>query len=175
MPRNYVSLFGSAGDYLPVAAGATWLAAINTNFDVDVSAGNVQLRLRVAFTVTGGTGGTAFKWIYAKNGGAVTDITASSSNVKTFNSAHFADADDVPQFLSSGTYVTNNNAAEESTGAFTLGTAIDVDEDVESEIAIEVIAADVAHANVLTFGIVEGDGTLFTTYTQFPSLLVIKT
>jgi len=174
MPRNYVSLFGSAGDYLPVAAGATWLAAINTNIGVDVSAGNAQLRLRVAFTVTGGTGGTAFKWIYAKNGGAVTDITASSSNVKTFNSTHFADGDDVPQFLSSGTYVSNNNAAEESTGAFTLGAAIDVDEDVESEIAIELIAADLANNDTLDFRIVEGDGTVFTTYTEVARITVIK-
>ena len=108
--------------------GASWLAALNTPITVDVTSGNVQLRLRVGVTNSGGTGATAYKWQYRKDAGAGfgawTDITASSANVKTFATSHFADGDDVPQLITASAYQSDNNAAEESTGAFTLAVRV---------------------------------------------------
>lgn len=162
------------GSILSSVQAASWLAALNTNVSVVVTGGNARLRLRTAFTVSGATGGTAFKWQYAKNGGAWTDLTASSSNVRTFTSAYYADGDDVPQAISGGSYVANNNGAEEAAGDFTLGVAIAAGEHAESEVALEVVSADVANNDTLDFRIVLSDGTAFSTYSQVGRITVVK-
>lgn len=158
-----------------ITPGAAWLAALNTAITVDVTSGNVQRRLRVGFANSGGAGATAYKWQYRKTPtpNTWTDINATSTNVKTFASSDFADGDDVPQLITGGSYQTDNNAAEELTGAFTLpaglGTA-----SVESEIALEVISADLANTETLEFRILQANDTLFDAYTVLPSMTIQK-
>jgi hypothetical protein len=155
--------------------GAAWLAALNTSTTVDVTSGNAQLRLRVGVTNSGTSGATAYKWQYRKNAGTWTDLTASSANVKTFASGDFADGDDVPQLITGGAYQSDNNAAEESTGAFTLPAGLAGSTSVESEIALEVISADVANTDTLEFRIVQADNTPLDAYSQTPSMTISKT
>jgi hypothetical protein len=155
--------------------GAAWLAALNTAINVDVTSGNVQLRLRVGVTNSGGTGATAYKWRYEKNNsGTLVDITNSSTNVRTFATSDYADGDDVPQLITGGSYQSDNNAAEESTGAFTLAAGLAASTSVESEIALEVIAADLNHTDTLEFFITQVDNTVLDTYTQVPSMAIVK-
>lgn len=163
---------GAAASGVP---GATWRANQDTNVTVDCTAGNQQLRLRAGVINGGGVGSdTGFKWRFSKNAGAYTDLTASSSNVKTFASAHYADGDDVPQILTAGDYLTDNNSAEESTGAFTLGAGLGASERFESETTLELIAADLANNDTLDFRITLADNTVLTTYTVTPRVTIQK-
>ena len=156
-------------------AGASWLADLNTDLaDINVIS-DVELRLRVLLARAGDNATTpAFKWQYNKNSGGWTDITASSSDVATFDSSEFADGDDcAEQLLGSGTLITNNDAAEESTGTFTMPVDFTAGSEVEAEIALQLQSADLAHGDTLEFRIVEGDGTALDTYTQTPSIDVV--
>lgn len=155
---------------------AQWAAALDTDITVDVTAGNVQQRLRISVENTGsGAGASAFKIRVSKNGGAYADVTASSSNVKTFNTANFADGDDVTQLITTGTYQSDNNAAEDSTGAFTLTAGLAAATRFEAEIALEFVAADLANADTLDFRITQSDSTVLTTYTVTPRATITKT
>jgi hypothetical protein len=157
-----------------VPPGAAWLAALNTPISVDVSSGNVQLRLRVGIVNTGGPGTVVdYKYKQQRNALGYVDITTTSSMVKTFATSDFADEDDVPQLITGGTYQTNNDAADE-TGGFTLPSALGGDVSFESEIALELIAADLTNGDTLQFRIVELDETLLDTYTQLPSITIVK-
>ena len=159
----------------PQLTGASWLAALDTTVNIDVGAGNVQRRLRISIENTGtAASGTVFKCQYRKNGGTWTDITASSSNVKTFASAYYADGDDVPQLLTGGTYQSDNNAAEESTGTFTLTAGLAAGSTFETEIALEFIQANVANTDTLDFRIVTSAGVALDAYDFTPQVTIIE-
>jgi hypothetical protein len=164
----------SNGFAVTLLPGASWLAALNTGISVNVTSGNALVRLRVGITNSGSNGATAYKWQYSKNGGTLTDITDVSANVWTFLTAYFADGDDVPQLITGGAYDTDNHAAEESSGAFTMLTGLAGSTSIESEIALELIADDLANADTLEFYIVEADGTPLDTYTEVPMITMIK-
>ncbi len=157
-------------------AGASYAGALDTSIEVDVTAGNVQKRLRIGIENTDATtaGASAYKVRVSKNGGAYADVTASSSNVKTFACANFADGDDVAQLITSGTYQTDNNAAEESTGAFTLTAGLAASTKFETEIALEFISADLANGDSLDFRITQSDGTVLDTYTVTANATITK-
>lgn len=156
--------------------GASWLEALDTPYDVDVTSGNAHVRLRVAVLNTGAAVGvTGYRWQYRKGAGTWTNITATSSDVKTFTSAWFTDGDDIPQLLTASTYQSDNNAAESATGVLTLTAGLAVDTEFESEIALEVVAADVADSDSLTFRLVQSDETPFGTYTETPTFTITKT
>ena len=155
--------------------GASYAGDLDTSIDVDVTGGNVQKRLRIAISNTGtAVGASAFKLRYSKNGGAYADVTASSSNVKTFDTSHFADGDDVGQLIDTGTYQADNNAAEENTGAFTLTAGLAALTKFECEIALEFIAADLADNDSLDFRVTQSDGTVLDTYTNTANATITK-
>jgi hypothetical protein len=158
--------------------GAAWLAALNTPITVNVTSGNVQLRLRVGITNTGGGSSvTAYKWRFWYTGvtsGPFTDVTSISSPVRTFLTSHFADADDVPQLITGGSYQADNNAAEESTGALTLPAGLAGSTSFESEIALEIIAAAVNDTDTLEFELFQADNTPLDTYTEVPLMTIQK-
>ena len=113
----------------------------------------------------------AFKWQYQKNAGGWVDITAASSNVKTFNSSNFADGDDViSQLLGTETYNSSNAAAEETSGTFTMPNDLLVGTVIETEISVTIISADLANLDDLDFRIVLSDATELDTYTQTATL-----
>ncbi len=151
--------------------GATWIAAKNIDWTQDV---DVNFRVRIEIKNTSGSATTpAFKWQYNHEAGGWNDITASSSVVQTAASAHFADGDDLTeQLLGSDTFVANNNAAEESTGTFTMGANLATNEVIETEACLTIISGDVVDADTIDLRIVESDGTALGTYTQTPTITV---
>jgi len=157
--------------------GATWLELINTNTTIDVDGGNVSKRLRILVKNTGGAStAQAFKYRFSKNSGAYGDMTAVSSSIRTVGTANFADGDDlVDSLLGSGTLVTNNNAAEETSGTFTLGTQFVGVDEIETELSFQVVAADLANTDTIDIRVYESDATAFTTYTQTPRITITKT
>ncbi len=155
--------------------GASYAAALDTTYDLDLSGGNAQLRLRIGIENTGGgAGASAFKLRYSKNGGAYADVTSASSNVKVVSTTYFADGDDVPQLITSGTYQSDNNAAEDSTGAFTLTAGLAAAARFEAEIALEFIAADLADNDSLDFRVTQSDATVLDTYTVTANVTINK-
>ena len=153
-------------------AGATWRANLNTDITGLNVDSDVPLRLRYEIKITVAPATTpAFKWQYRKNGGTWTDITAASSNVKTLNSANFADGDDViSQLLGTEAYNSSNAAAEETSGTFTMPNDFLVGTVIETEIAVTIISADLANLDDLDFRIVKSNATVLDTYTQTATL-----
>jgi len=164
-----------SGVYLLDDPGATYAAALDATMDIDVNSGNVQKRLRIGIENTGTViGASAFKLRVSKNGGAYADVTSTSSNVKTFATSNYADGDDVPQLITSGTYQVDNNAAEESTGTFTLTAGIAAATKFEAEIALEFIAADLADNDSLDFRVTQSNATVLDTYTNTANITITK-
>jgi hypothetical protein len=157
--------------------GGSWKEAQNTDLTaIDVTA-DVDLRLRTQIKLTGGADiNPAFKYQYRKNLGSWLDITAASSNVQTNASSHFADGDDCLEKLLGGAdeFVSDNDAAEETSGTFTMPVTFHIGNVIESELSFTLVSADLANGDDLDFRIVEGDATVFTTYTQTPSIAVTK-
>ena len=158
------------------APGATWAANLNTKGSVDVSSGNVTMRLRIQATVADADiSGFVGRLYGSKNAGAYSQITASSSNVKIGTSSHFADLDDLTDNqLSAGTLVANNNAAVETVdGKFTCTDDFTTSTVLECEYALEFIAADLADADNYKFRLYH-DTTAFDTYTVTADIDVVK-
>jgi hypothetical protein len=160
-----------------IRTGATWAAAQNVDLTaIDVTA-DVDLRLRTQIKLTGGADiGPSFKYQYRKNLGSWLDINASSSNVQTNATTFFADGDDCDEKLLGGSdeFVSDNDAAEETSGTFTMPVTFHIGNVIESELSFTLVSADLANGDDLDFRIVEGDATVFTTYTQTPSIAVTK-
>lgn len=158
-------------------AGATWAAALNTDLtDVSVNS-DVDLRLRVQIKVTVVEGTTpSFKYQYQKNVGGYVDITAASSNVKTNDSTFFVDGDDCATKLLGGaeTFISDNDAAEDISGTFTMPVNFTVGDVIESELSFTLVSSDLANGDDIDFRVVESDGTAFTIYTQIGSIAVTK-
>ncbi|MDJ0950954.1 MAG: hypothetical protein QNJ94_18740 [Alphaproteobacteria bacterium] len=157
-------------------AGATWLANKDTDVNIDVTSGNVQKRLRLEIDNSGGEATTpSFRWIYSKNSGAYATITASSSNIRTKSTTHFADGDDCDEsLLGAGTLITNNNGAEESTGVMTMGANFSGSSEIECELSFELVSADLANNDTIDIRLEENDGTDFDTYTETPRITITK-
>lgn len=167
--------YGSNVEFDSLPPSATYAAALDTTLDIDVTSANVKKRLRIGIENTGsGAGASAFKLRCSRNGGAYFDVTASSTYVKTTASTWFADGDDVPQIITSGTYQSDNNAAEESTGAFTLTAGLAASTKFETEIALEFISADLADNDSLDFRVTQSDGTVLDTYTNTANATITK-
>lgn len=150
--------------------GASWAAAANTNITVKFFTNIIgRCRLAVHNTGAGSSGATAYQWKFRVNGGSWTNLTASSTPIRTRSTSYYADGDDVTQLLTTGSYLSNNNAAEESTGAFTLSAGLAGSQRFESEVSFEVLGASVSHDDLIELCI---DG--LTTYSQVAGMVVKK-
>ena len=157
--------------------GADWLAASNTGITVDVSGGNEARRVAVAIEVDSGTlsSGSILQAQYNKNAAGWNDITNGSSVLQANPIAGFADGDDVPDLgLGSGTYVLNNDAAEEATGTITLGSDIPAGSRFIAELSFLVIAADVSDTDTVQIRWVKTGPIAFDSYTNTPSITIQK-
>ena len=156
--------------------GASWLAALNTDVNIDVTSGNVQKRLRIELDAGGNVSKTpTFKYKYSKNGGAYADITTSSNDIQVSDSTHFTDGDDCAvQLLGSDTFITNNNGAVDATdGSFTMGATFTTGQEIETELSFNLIAADLSNADVIDIRIYDNDNAI-STYTQTPRITITK-
>ncbi len=159
-------------------AGATAIAAENTNISRNAIA-NTHLLIRVglqesgAGSVSGGVSDT-YDIQYSKNGGAFTTVTTASTNVRSVASpgVFFVEGDPTTQRLSVGT------------GAFIAG-MLNTDGQIspfqhtannftEHAWSVQIIAADVANADVFTFRVRLNLATTGLTYSVTPQITVSK-
>jgi hypothetical protein len=159
------------------ADGRTPLAAAGTDptLDVDTDYG-VSIRVENS---GGATTEDTYKWQYKKGAGSWTDISSSSSVVKASATADFANGADVAEYITgSGTYVTNNNAALDTTGSLTLAAVLGASNSFESHLNFQIVSADVADEDVIYLRIVYEAGTAFDSYgtadTNIPAITVNK-
>lgn len=154
-----------------VPDGRTAIAAVNTNFSRD-PADPFGMSIRI-YNSGGPTAEDTYKLQYRLNAGTWTDVTGSSSIIRTVTTADFADGADVPEFLGgSGTYVTNNNAALETDGELVLAAVLGASEAFELHAQLEIQASGIADDDEIELRIVEQAGTTLNTYTVTPLITV---
>lgn len=147
-----------------VPDGRAAIAAVNTNFSRD-PADPFGISIRI-YNSGGPTAEDTYKLQYRLNAGTWTDITGSSSVIRTVTTADFADGADVPEFLGgSGTYITNNNAALETDGELVLAAVLGATEAFELHVQLEIQSSDVADDDEIELRVVEQDGTTLDAYT----------
>jgi hypothetical protein len=130
---------------------ATWKAAVNTNIPVDLSAGNVRLRLRLAIQETGTTPATfEANLAYDKNSaGAWTAVQAASSNVKAVDSSHLTDNENTTQQITAFSFVAGR--VDDVSGLTGATDSIPQNSGTEFEFMVELVAADLANGDTLDF------------------------
>jgi hypothetical protein len=103
-----------------------------------------------------------------------TDVTGSSSVIKATLTDDFANGADVPEYLGgSGTFVSDNNAALESTGALDLeAAALAASSSFEGHLNFQIVSSDVSHNDTIQLRVVYGDSTVLEAYTDTPTITV---
>lgn len=155
---------------------ATWKVAENTG------PGNLALdtnhRLRFVVDETGGVGAVAdlqLQLQYRKNGGAYTNVNASSSNVRSSASTQFAEEAATTRQLSSGTGTFVAGAMDEDEGLAGEGNQIDLAAGnlTEVEYCFQLRSADLVGGDTLDFRLVKPGAVVLDAYTQTPSLTIV--
>lgn len=157
--------------------GSTALAAENTAPTISVVSGNATCQLRYGVQESGSgsaSGGTTddYQLQYAKNGGAFANVAGASSNVRAFPSASLTDAAATTQRLSAGTGSFIAGEIDEADGIVT-DWQLTADNFSELLFSIELVSADLAHGDTLTFRVLR-NGAVFNTYSVTPTINVNK-
>lgn len=151
---------------------ATWLATENTNITgVDISS-DAHLRVRIAAqeTAGGAENNVDITLQYRVNTGTWTNVSGSTTYVTYITST----------FVANGTATTDQLATP--TGTFLPGTFVSVNasaartsflgnDHTEIEYSLNLLAADLAHGDVIEFRLL-ANGAAFTTYDYMPSATV---
>lgn len=147
----------------------TFLENINTAHDFDVSAGNVDFRLRLNLAETGGANAPnqTYTARFNINGGGATALGAATTGCQYFDSTKLTDNNDTTEQLDQGgTFVGTGGQCEDGVvNAFILGSG----EDLEAEYPIRLIAADLNDGDSITFDILEQDSNSVT-----PTITITK-
>lgn len=154
--------------------GATALAAENTQYTALVLADfPTVLRYGVQESGTGSASGAStddYQLQYSLNGGAFTNVTSSSTVVQGFTSADLTDAAGTTQRLSAGTGSFITGEIAETDGLLT-DWQLTANNHSELLFAIQVMAADTAESDVITFRVLRNGG-VFNTYSVTPQITV---
>lgn len=157
-------------DSIAVAGRSPFAAAgadVTLNVDTDYG---WQVRIENA---GGATTEDTYRLQYKLNSGSWTAITSASSVVKASATADFANGADVPQYIGgSGTYITDNNAALDTTGALVLTAVLGATSSFESHLNFRVVSGDVVNADTIQLRAVYDDGTVLEAYTDTPTITV---
>jgi hypothetical protein len=161
-------------------SGSSPWAAQSTNISVRCGAGDRKVHLRVRIQETGGAAGAStddWQLQYSKNGGAYTNVTASSSNVRA----------DTGSSLTDGSATTNRatNGITDGTGSFVAGVQEEGDGQIadhqltasnftEHVFALMLVAADLANGDTLDFRISLNGGSPGMTNSVTPRITVNK-
>lgn len=153
---------------------STALAAENTNITrLVTSDSNLQLRVGLQESGAGSVSGATtddYQLQYSKNGGAYTNVTTSSSNVKGFASASLTDAGTTTQRLSSGTgsFV----AGEISETGLVTDRQLTANNFTEMLYSLTIVAADTTTGDTLDFRVLLNGATI--TYSVTPRITVTE-
>ncbi len=158
-------------------ADATWRAALNTDVSEDVTAGDVELRLRILIQETAGNSGSNFgeSWEFDINSaGSWTALSAVTTGAIYFTSTQYTDGDETTQQLGAGTYVsgTNDGMAHSSNGGSGAAPDFAGSDECEFEQAIRLVAADLNDGDTLDWRIRESGFTV--TDTRVPRITIVK-
>ncbi len=155
-------------------AGSTAIAAQDTNISRNLASGNRNHQLRLRVQETNAASGAAtddYQLQYSKNGGAYTNVTGASANVRGFNSAS----------LSDGVATTNRLGA--GTGSFVAGVIaedgladnhqITASNYTEYLFSLTLVSADLASTDTLDFRILRNGATI-AAYSVTPRITITK-
>lgn len=146
--------------------GASYLAALNIDVNIDVTSGNVNKRVIYEFQNDGSSLTPTIKYRYSKNSGAYADIGTASSDIRLYNSSNLTDGDDSVQVIGSGTFVSNNNAIVDATDGSFTSDAIASSSVIESELSFELVAADLSDGDTIDIDAFFSDNTQVGPVTQ---------
>ncbi len=154
-------------------AAATWKANANTNISVDLTAGNVQLRLRIAVQETGTTAATFTATLgYDKNSaGAWTSVQVASQNVKAVDSANFVDNANTTQQITVFTFVAGR--VDDVDGSAGPTGSIAQNSGTEFEFMLELVASDLRNGDTLDFHC-DRSFVQIQAYTNTPRITIVK-
>lgn len=150
------------------------IAAENTNITRNLLADStIQLRIGLQESGSGSVSGATsddYQLQYSKNGGAFTNVTAASANVKGFNSSSLTDAATTTQRLSAGTgsFV----AGELSEVGLVTDRQLTANNFTELLYSLTLVAADLVSTNTLDFRVLLNGAVM--TYSVTPRITISK-
>jgi len=151
---------------------ATWKAAVNTNITVDVTSGDVKVRVRLAAQEVGTTAATfAANLFLSKNGGVYAQVGAATSSVKSVDSTNLTDNAATTQQITAFTFVAGR--VDDVDGTTTATASIVQNSGTEFEFMVQLVAADLANADTLDFRVYRS-GVAITTYTNTGRVTITK-
>lgn len=153
-------------------SGAAALAAQNTNVEVDVTSGNVQLALRAGLQEVGAAlNSNGFQVDFSLNGAAYVALTTSTSPVKAFDSASLTNDAATTNRLTGGTG--SFDAGKVTEDGFTANTTLSANNRTEVLATLELVASALRDGDVLDFHVyqIAGDDDVFTVT---PRIVVVK-
>jgi hypothetical protein len=151
---------------------ATWIATANTNWTQPVESIYTGDHFRVRFLVRENGGVSAadktFQLEYNRNGGGWNDVTGASAVIRARASDYLTDAEDTTQQLGSGTFISNNDAVDETNGQ-AGGTVLDFagSDEVELEFSLRLVGEDLLNGDSIQLRVKGLD-----TYSNTPTITV---
>lgn len=149
---------------------ATWKAAANTNWTQTVDE-NFRVRFEILETAGGGENNVPFQLQYNPNGIGWSNVTDTSTVVRSSLSANFADDDTTTQQLGTATFITPNAGMDEVNG-LTGTITFSGNDAVEVEFSVQIRSVDVNDADTIQLRVVRSPSTLLEAYTNIPSITV---
>ncbi len=147
-------------------SAATWKAAINTSFDLDIASGDVRFRHRFLISDTGGGGKSDFaeEIQFRINGGTWTNVGAATS-VRWAASSHYIDDDDTTEQMSGSRPFEGTNSAMTENNFTGSSTEPDLDSiaggvEFECEFMLILLSADVSAGDTVNLRIRENANDL---------------
>ena len=151
---------------------ATWIAAANTNWTQDIDLG-ASFRVRFVIQETKGVapGAQTLILMYSYNGGTYTQVTTTSSVIRSVLSANFVDGADCTQQVGEGTFEPDNNGMDENQSV-SVASTWGASEEIEVEFMLQIQAADVVDNNTIALRVYRSGPTALNTYTNTPTITV---
>lgn len=152
---------------------ATWKDVADTNLSVDVSGGDVYLRIRFNIRQTGTTGATfsAQLWL-SYNGGAYAQILTTTLQIQPSPSANFADDAATTQQISAGTFIAGK--MDDATCVTGSTASMAQNRDTELEFMLKIPSAHVFDGDTIDLRVRRGSIAL-ATYSVTPRIAIVKT
>lgn len=152
---------------------ATWKAAANINISIDVSSGDVSLRIRLCAQEVGTTAATFASNLFASyNGGAYAQVGSATSQVKAVDSTNLTDNAATTQQVTAFTFVAGR--VDDVDGTMTATASIAQNSGTEFEFMVQLVKADLNNGDTLDFRLYRS-GVAIATYTNTPRITIIKT
>lgn len=143
-------------------ATATWKAAINTSYDLDIAGGDVPFRHRFLISETGGGGKSNFteEIQYRINGGTWTDVGAATTGIQWSGSIHYTDDDDTTEQMGGSRPFDGTNSAMTEVNYTGSSTEPDLSSvaggtEFECEFMLKAIQADLSAGDTINLRIRE--------------------